>query len=133
MQLAKDNLTSLEYAMKLFMPWAACDGEVALYSDPSNTLGLFLPAVRDVESNDDSMLIDGHGVPMPPCINMEKGKSLDMWSARNGDGVDMITALQACHPLQPPAVFNVLESEHTASVYPHCCLVHALWLMHQCA
>jgi hypothetical protein len=51
--------------------------------------------VRNIVDNSDGAFVDGHGAPMSPCIVMEKGESLDLWSARTDDGVDMITGLQA--------------------------------------
>lgn len=39
-------------------------------------------------------LTDAHGDPLPPCIVMEKGESLDVWAATSGDGLDMVTGLQ---------------------------------------
>lgn len=50
--------------------------------------------VRNVVDNEDCCFKDGHGAPMPPCIAMKKGESLDIWSERGGEGLDMITTLQ---------------------------------------
>ena len=38
--------------------------------------------VRDIVSNDDGEVVDDKGNPLPPCIVMERGESLDIWSAR---------------------------------------------------
>ena len=46
--------------------------------DQRNTL----PQVRNVESNADKSIKDPQGNPLPPCIVMERGESLDIWSER---------------------------------------------------
>lgn len=38
--------------------------------------------VRNVEGNTDKQIVDPRGHPLPPCIVMERGKSLDIWVAR---------------------------------------------------
>lgn len=37
---------------------------------------------RDIVDNKDKRVVDPYGHPLPPCIVMERGESLDMWSAR---------------------------------------------------
>ena len=39
--------------------------------------------VRNVVSNEDQAIVDPAGHALPPCIVMERGESLDIWSARN--------------------------------------------------
>ena len=46
--------------------------------DQRNTV----PQVRNVESNADKSIKDPQGNPLPPCIVMERGESLDIWSER---------------------------------------------------
>ena len=41
-----------------------------------------VPQVRNVESNADKSIKDPQGNPLPPCIVMERGESLDIWSER---------------------------------------------------
>ena len=41
-----------------------------------------VPQVRNVESNADKGIKDPQGNPLPPCIVMERGESLDIWSKR---------------------------------------------------
>ena len=41
-----------------------------------------VPQVRNVESNADKGIKDPQGNPLPPCIVMERGESLDIWSER---------------------------------------------------
>lgn len=43
----------------------------------------------------EAKMVDAYGGAMPPCIVMEKGESLDVWAASTGDGLDMVTGLQA--------------------------------------
>jgi hypothetical protein len=38
--------------------------------------------VRNVEDNLDRSLVDANGNPLPPCIVMERGESLDLWVGR---------------------------------------------------
>ena len=38
--------------------------------------------VRNVELNTARVLVDSSGHPLPPCIVMERGESLDIWAAR---------------------------------------------------
>ena len=46
--------------------------------DQRNTV----PQVRNVEINADKSIKDPQGNPLPPCIVMERGESLDIWSER---------------------------------------------------
>ena len=39
--------------------------------------------VRSILDNDDRQLVDPAGHALPPCIVMERGESLDLWSERN--------------------------------------------------
>jgi hypothetical protein len=93
-QFAKHCINDLEYAIKFFLSHSAFQDEANLLMNDGNPLGQFLPEVRDIVSNEDGRFVDAFGAPMPPCISMEKGESLDMWSSRNGNGMDMITGLQ---------------------------------------
>ena len=38
--------------------------------------------VRNVEDNADKSIKDPMGHPLPPCIVMERGESLDIWAER---------------------------------------------------
>jgi hypothetical protein len=93
-QFAKHRINDLEYAIKFYLSHSAFQDEANLFRNDGNPLGQFLPEVRDIVSNEDGRFVDAFGAPMPPCISMEKGESLDMWSSRNGNGMDMITGLQ---------------------------------------
>jgi hypothetical protein len=95
-QFAKHRLNDLEYAIKFYLSHSAFQDEANLFLNDENPLGQFLPEVRDIVSNENGRFVDAFGAPMPPCISMEKGESLDMWSSRNGNGngMDMITGLQ---------------------------------------
>lgn len=35
-----------------------------------------------VEANTDKTIVDPQGYPLPPCIVLERGESLDIWAAR---------------------------------------------------
>eukprot|EP00892_Ulva_mutabilis_P004011 jgi/Ulvmu1/1982/UM012_0144.1 len=95
-QFAKDRRTRLLYAVKFFLFQTAFADECRLYTNPDNPLGQFLPALRNIADGSSiaPLVVDGHGHPMPPCVVMEKGESLDVWMQRNRGGVDMITGLQ---------------------------------------
>jgi hypothetical protein len=85
------------FAMKFFLSQAVFDQEKALYQDEEQPLGQFLPRLHST-AEEDGAITDSHGRAMPPCIIMEKGESLDLWAARNEDGVDMVTGLQVRTP-----------------------------------
>ena len=85
--MARSQGDRLEYAIKFFLSRGAFDFELALYGTgcggaAASPLAQFLPQVRNVEANDDHALLDPSGHPLPPCIVMERGESLDMWSER---------------------------------------------------
>jgi hypothetical protein len=80
--------------VKFFLSNSAFLDEVKLYQDRDRPLGRFLPEVHRIINCPAEGFTDAHGVPLPPCIVMEKGESLDHWAARGGDGVDRVTGLQ---------------------------------------
>jgi len=100
-QFAKDRRSGLLYALKFFLSNTAFGDEVKLYTDQGNPLGHFLPQLRNVVGavGHGAPVVDAHGQPLPPCIVMEKGESLDVWMKRNRDGMDMVTGLQVCRIL----------------------------------
>eukprot|EP00892_Ulva_mutabilis_P003618 jgi/Ulvmu1/1628/UM113_0005.1 len=95
-QFAKDRNSGRQYALKFFLSHAAFAGEAALYTDRSSPLGPFLPQLRSIAgaAGHEPPVVDARARPLPPCIVMEKGESLDVWMQRNRDGVDMVTGLQ---------------------------------------
>jgi hypothetical protein len=95
-QFAQDRRTKIEYAAKFFVSAVAFADEAALYTDPDNPLGEFLPQLRNLVDNASGEMLDARGRPFPPCIVMEKGESLDVWRKRSRDGLDMVTGLQVC-------------------------------------
>lgn len=97
-QFAKDRRSGLQYALKFFLSRSTFNDEAALYTDDTNPLGQFLPHLRNIAGVEghDPAIVDPDGTPLPPCIVMEKGESLDVWMQRNRGGVDMVTGLQVC-------------------------------------
>jgi hypothetical protein len=93
-QICEDRNTRIEYAMKFFLSRPAFEHELALYMDSTQPLGAFLPEVHSIVDPADTQILDKAGVPLPPCIVMEKGESLDKWAASCADGLDMVTGLQ---------------------------------------
>jgi hypothetical protein len=91
-QSATHVLSKVEYAIKFFVSTVAFNSENAQYQD--SPLKVFLPKARDVVSNEDGKFVDANGHPMPPCIVMEKGESLDRWLQRNRRGMDPFTCMQ---------------------------------------
>lgn len=61
--------------------------------DPSNPLGKFLPELY-VIAEGEKCIKDIEGNPLPQCIVMEKGESLDTWAEASGDRLDIFTGLQ---------------------------------------
>jgi hypothetical protein len=57
---------------------------LAIRTGPQNLYPkhIVLVQVRDVVPNTDNTLVDSCGHPLPPCIVMERGESLDMCAAR---------------------------------------------------
>ena len=51
-------------------------------------------AVLKDNCQDACSFLDGAGRPMPPCIVMERGESLDMWARRNNRDMDQFTCMQ---------------------------------------
>jgi hypothetical protein len=92
-QIAEDRAARDQYAMKFFLSENAFIQEKKLYTDPSIPLGKFLPQLHLIAEGEDS-LVDVEGNPMPPCIVMEKGESLDTWAESSGFKLDMFTGLQ---------------------------------------
>lgn len=93
--MCAERHTARESAVKFFLSNSAFLDEAKLYQDRENKpLGRFLPEVHRIINCPVEGYTDAHGVPLPPCIVMEKGESLDHWAARGGDGVDSVTGLQ---------------------------------------
>jgi hypothetical protein len=93
-QFAVHVLSKVEYAIKFFVSAVTFKGEQSLYLDNASPLKVFLPKARDIVPNDDGKFIDACGNPMPPCIVMEKGESLDRWVQRNRRAMDPFTCMQ---------------------------------------
>jgi hypothetical protein len=105
-QFATEVSTDAEFAIKFFATRQSFSDEAALYRDDSdNPLCSMLPAVRDIIDNLDGRFTDSVGDPLPPCIVMEKGESLNIWSRRNKGGLDHTTALQVDYILPSLPVF----------------------------
>ena len=84
------------FAIKFFLSPTTFADEAAMYTDRSSPLGFFLPQLRSIAGAPgfEAGIADAYGHPLPPCIVMEKGESLDVWMQRNRAGVDMVTGLQ---------------------------------------
>eukprot|EP00892_Ulva_mutabilis_P004372 jgi/Ulvmu1/2306/UM013_0154.1 len=79
-QFAVGIANGVEYAIKLFASQSAFLAEADLYRNP--TLRAMLPEIRLITDNADGAFRDTRGHPLPPCIVMERGESLDQWSRR---------------------------------------------------
>lgn len=96
-QIAAHREMRQQYAIKLFLSKQAFQQEAKLYGDPDQPLGRFLPELSCiVDSERGGDFRDRYGGAMPPCIVMEKGEALDVWAARSGGALDMVTGLQVC-------------------------------------
>lgn len=49
--------------------------------------------------NKDGSVVDPQGNPLPPCIVMERGESLDIWSERAKPDRMQSFSVRACIPL----------------------------------
>jgi hypothetical protein len=92
-QLVEDRAQGLEFAMKFYLSRAAFELEKSLYLDAAQPLGRYLPAMRCIVDSPHEGFVDATGIPMPPCIVMERGESLPVWAAKHPAGVDLPSAL----------------------------------------
>eukprot|EP00892_Ulva_mutabilis_P002847 jgi/Ulvmu1/12563/UM091_0004.1 len=85
----------LEYAIKFFVVHSSYIAERQLYE--SKLLGALLPKIEDVYDPvlSPSRLLDRCGRPLPPCIVMERGESLNEWSRRAKPDVFQSVAVMA--------------------------------------
>eukprot|EP00892_Ulva_mutabilis_P002846 jgi/Ulvmu1/12562/UM091_0003.1 len=85
----------LGYAIKFFVTLAAFAAERQLYE--SRVLGALLPKIEDVYDPADTpaRFRDRHGQPLPPCMVMERGESLNEWSRRAKPDVFQAVAVLA--------------------------------------
>lgn len=79
-QFARGVHDGEEYAIKFFTHRPAFLCEFELYQNP--VLRNMMPAVTQIESNEDGRIRSTSGWPMPPCIVIERGESLDKWALR---------------------------------------------------
>lgn len=79
-QFARGVHDGEEYAIKFFTHRPAFLCEFELYQNP--VLRNMMPAVTQIESNEDGRIRSTSGWPMPPCIMIERGESLDKWALR---------------------------------------------------
>lgn len=101
------------YAIKFFVVPAAFAAERHLYE--SRVLGPLLPKIEDVydPTGAPGRLLDRNGQPLPPCMVMERGESLNEWSRRAKPDVFQSVAVcpshlvpracmpgRPCHPVQ---------------------------------
>ena len=98
-QFASHEVTRVEYAIKFFLSSTPFREELVQYTDAASPLRHFLPAVHAVVDNCDDTLRDGNGYPLPSCIVMEKGESLDIWRKRSVRGLDTFTCMQVLSQL----------------------------------
>lgn len=95
MQIVRERMSTQEFAAKFFMSRSAFEAEAQLYLHES-PLKQFMPHVRAMHDNADKQLVDLRGVPLPPCIVMEKGESLDIFCDRSKP--DQAQAYSVCPP-----------------------------------
>ena len=96
-QIAEDIRSRREYAFKFFVSRTAFEQEAKLYEDPEQPLGRFLPELRCIlDKSRGNEMHDRNRSSLPPCIVMEKGEALDLFTARTEGGLDMVTGLQVC-------------------------------------
>lgn len=79
-QFARGVHDGEEYAIKFFTQRSAFDREHELYGNP--VLRSMMPAITHIEPNTDGSARSITGWPMPPCIVIERGESLDKWALR---------------------------------------------------
>ena len=134
-EFAEDPEDRCDYAIKFFLDREAFLTEAALYATcfpafrstayPAGRPGphpgggaaevasmadvvvRFLPQVEAVCDTSTDGLVDPQGRPLPPCIVMEKGESLQDWSVRAEPDLFTVLAVRPqpliCHPSAAPA------------------------------
>lgn len=140
-QFAKDSATEQPWAIKFFVCGRGFKDEAALYRDVDSPLGPFLPLVRNIIGDTDvgtgggtwdrpaavtadaGRIADALGRPLPPCIVMERGESLDIWRMRNAhDGIDVFTALQVLLDILTVPLLSIRR----CSVHAQACAVRCV-------
>jgi hypothetical protein len=106
-QFARGVHDGEEYAIKFFTHREAFEQEYMLYSNP--VLRSMMPAVTQIEANADNRIRSPSGWPLPPCIVIERGESLDKWAERIKP--DFTTILQVLSH-----VANRLEKLHASGL-----------------
>lgn len=84
-------------AIKFFLHRVAFEEEKEQYEDKAHPLRRFLPKCYGIHDNTDASFLDGNGRPLPACIVMEKGESLDHWAKRSNRKLDQFTCMQILH------------------------------------
>jgi hypothetical protein len=69
-----------------------------------------LSQVLHVVHNRDGRLLDPWGYRLPPCIVMERGESLDLWSDRAKP--DRSQAFSVCNHIMLPGLLGVPQRPH---------------------
>lgn len=75
--------------------------ELALHSAQARLKRRQVMQVRSIVHNTNNELVGSEGHPLQPCIVMERGESLDLWSDRNAP--DRAQAFTVC-PVNTHAV-----------------------------
>jgi hypothetical protein len=91
-QFARRAGAEEEVALKFFVSRRSFDAEKAIYTNME--LRKLLPRLQGLHDNNDGTFVDPHGNPLPPCIIMERGESLDEWSCCRLP--DMWAAMPVC-------------------------------------
>jgi Protein kinase domain len=99
-QFARGVHDGEEYAIKFFTHRPAFFCEFELYQNP--VLRSMMPAVTEIDANENGQTVSKSGWPIPPCIVIERGESLDMWAKRiNPDFTTILQVLtHVCTRLQ---------------------------------
>ena len=79
-QFAQGINSNRAYSIKFCVIPSVFNVERLLYADPA--MKESLPTVADMCPNEGGAVVDARGHPLPPCIVMERGESLDEWAIR---------------------------------------------------
>lgn len=99
-QMFRDNQNSEEYAAKFFLSEKAFEAEVVAFTEGRNPLTQFLPEIRTIKPKSvakhevDNVQVGGQ--PLPSCIVMERGESLDIWTNRAKPDRAQAFAVRCC-------------------------------------
>ena len=120
-QYAQGINSNRAYSIKFCVIPSSFNVERLLYADPA--LKESLPRVADMCPNEDGAAVDARGHPLPPCIVMERGESLDEWAIRCEPETPL--TIEVCQPSM-----HMLHCRDIRTCYRGCLSRNCHFLLH---